>query len=366
MSELQNTSPRRSALLVAGVHRSGTSAITGVSELLGATIPNDLMMGTEHNEKGYFESWSVVAFHDALLWAQGSAWEDLAPLRPMDGEQVSRAGAELSGILEREYGGASLVAIKEPRMCRFLPVTREALRISGRNVHVVIPLRHPMEVVGSLKSRDGLTDAHAILLWLQHILPAERHTRDLPRCTFRYDDLLRDWRPVIARISGETGLEWPKSPESAAAEIDGFLNADLRHFAHGDDEFPDDLGALGRLAAEVWRAMLTLVDAPLQPGALAALDAAGQKLAFATDLFGPFARQARERDNWRRERIESEERRAREAEDRSRERGAEINRLGSELRDREATVKRLRKRTLKSRLGAPMREYRRLIKRLRG
>src|ERR1700750_2929735 len=76
----------RTAYLVLGMHRSGTSAVTQVLALAGASLPENVMAGDEHNAKGYFEPWKIAMFNDGRLRAGGAAWDDIFafPYRPLD------------------------------------------------------------------------------------------------------------------------------------------------------------------------------------------------------------------------------------------------------------------------------------------
>ena len=70
------TRVRRTALLVLGMHRSGTSALTGVIGLMGADLPNDLMAASDLNAKGFFESNRITNFDEELLASAGFTWWD--------------------------------------------------------------------------------------------------------------------------------------------------------------------------------------------------------------------------------------------------------------------------------------------------
>ena len=70
----------RTAYLVLGMHRSGTSAVTQLLALAGASLPANVMPGDAHNEKGYFEPWKIAIFNDERLRAGGSAWDDIFAL----------------------------------------------------------------------------------------------------------------------------------------------------------------------------------------------------------------------------------------------------------------------------------------------
>ena len=73
---------RRTAVLVLGMHRSGTSALAGTIGLLGCDLPTDLMPPTDANPKGYFEAYGAYFLNDAILESAGSAWHDWQEFNP--------------------------------------------------------------------------------------------------------------------------------------------------------------------------------------------------------------------------------------------------------------------------------------------
>ena len=67
----------RTAILVCGMHRSGTSALTRLLNLLGASLPADLYPAGPGNELGHWEPADSGPLHDAMLssWARtGFPW----------------------------------------------------------------------------------------------------------------------------------------------------------------------------------------------------------------------------------------------------------------------------------------------------
>jgi hypothetical protein len=93
----------------------------------------------------------------------------------------------------------------------------------------VVCLRSPVEVALSLKARDALSEPEACLLWVNHMLDAEYHSRVLARSFVTYEGLLRDWRAVAERLTREIDVHWPTSYESADSEIADFLDSSLRN-----------------------------------------------------------------------------------------------------------------------------------------
>ena len=71
-------SPR--AILVVGMHRSGTSVATRVFNLLGADLPGNLFPATEENTSGYWESQDIAALNNTILRSLDTAWYDDTPI----------------------------------------------------------------------------------------------------------------------------------------------------------------------------------------------------------------------------------------------------------------------------------------------
>ena len=58
---------KQTCILVLGMHRSGTSALTGLLSMLEVYLGNELMEGNFANTKGYFENNSLYKTNENLL-----------------------------------------------------------------------------------------------------------------------------------------------------------------------------------------------------------------------------------------------------------------------------------------------------------
>jgi len=75
----QHHSDRGTAIVVLGMHRSGTSALTGILSRCGVPLGSRLYDGHAGiNDKGYFENAPLADLNDDLLLAVGSCWHDLS------------------------------------------------------------------------------------------------------------------------------------------------------------------------------------------------------------------------------------------------------------------------------------------------
>lgn len=283
---------RRPAYLVLGMHRSGTSAATQLLALAGASLPGHVMAGDEHNEKGYFEPWRIAVFNDQRLRAGGGAWDDPfthpygALAEPDETDWRERARA----LFAEEYGEAAIPLVKDPRVSVLMPLWRPVLEQAGFELRVVIPVRHPLAVAGSLARRDGFPVAKSVLLWTTYMLAAEAGSRGLARAFVDYDALLADWRPQIAAIEAAHGAPLPDLSAGAAAEIDAFLSPELRHNAGtGDLVGVAEWGADAQAVLDWFKAAAAGATPDIAP-----LDAATRRLealrARIGDLVSPAAR----------------------------------------------------------------------------
>ena len=272
----------RVAILVLGMHRSGTSALTWLLGQMGAALPRDAIPASGENSKGYWESAGLVAADDRLLRAAGSSWFDP---RPLDLATVPPAllAERVEGIrtaIADGWGSAPLLAVKDPRQCRFLPVMVEQLSAAGIEARVVLMLRSAADIAGSLHSRDATTQGYAELLWLRHMLDAERDSRPLRRAVVSYDRLLADWRATAAAIAPLLGREGWRAGDEAA--IDAFLDPTLRHHAGLRS---GSTGPLGELIEAAERAFAMLLASDSR-AAHDALDDVARRLAAMPSLEG--------------------------------------------------------------------------------
>ena len=225
------TTCRRQAILVVGMHRSGTSALTGVLVSLGAATPRTPIKPNASNPKGFWESEVLMRFHDRLLASSGSHWADWRRFNPDWAAlpAISDFADELRGLIKQEFGNARQFVIKDPRICRLLPFWLDQLQDLDIEPRVVLSLRNPLEVAKSLEARDGISPRTSLLLWLRHMLDAEAETRHLPRSVVGYGELITDWRGVVDRLTRELGFNWVRRSAKVEREIDAFLTSGLRH-----------------------------------------------------------------------------------------------------------------------------------------
>ena len=222
------------AILVAGMHRSGTSALAGALNLLGVPLGQHLLEPGPDNPKGYWEHRDIVVVHERLLAALGSRWDDVRALPAdwMESEAADRAAAAIGELVTRDFSGKSLWAIKDPRLCRFLPLWFKVLRQQGICPVVLFMVRDPNEVAASIEARNHWRVPIGEMLWLRYVTEAATASSNEPRSVVVYDDLLDS--PLTAVSRALAGLQVEAGPAAnAGRQLAGFIDKSDRHHCGG-------------------------------------------------------------------------------------------------------------------------------------
>ena len=244
----------RPALVVAGMHRSGTSAMSRLLSLAGGALPGNIIQPGPDNPTGFWEPADMVGLNDRILAAVGSRWDDVFGHRvgPAVWERRTDFADEARAFLADGYADATAAVLKDPRASLMIRFWDGALRAEGLNPVYVVMVRHPLEVAASIKARGDASEASAVMAWAACMLSVERDTRGLTRLFVDYDDLLTDWRAVLARVQAASDGALPSLQPKAEAEIDGFLSPDQRHHRAAES----DLAARG----DLWSGALTTLS----------------------------------------------------------------------------------------------------------
>ncbi|SLK11352.1 hypothetical protein SAMN06295987_11428 [Novosphingobium mathurense] len=259
-SEIQH--PERTCLLIAGMHRSGTSALARVLSLLGADLPRTLMEGSEANKvsnaSGHWESEAAARLGDIVLDSAGTDWRSPEPVSPAwyHSSRYQEMRERAVRLLKDEFGDSPLFVFKDPRVCKLMPFWLDVLDQFGVTTRVVSILRSPLEVAASLHARNGFDLSIGQLLWLRYVLDAEAASRAISRVFVTYDRLLENAGDVTARIGTSLDLVWPRASLKTDGEISGFLSASHRHHARELDPTTGSERGLTPLLADVY-AILT-------------------------------------------------------------------------------------------------------------
>jgi hypothetical protein len=230
-SSLQLRCPRRRVLLPLGMHRSGTSLLTYLLHTLGATLPDEVVGPACGNPLGHWEPRNLVTINDEALRAIDRSWDDPRPIDSawFRSRDAYRFIERIIVQIGRDFGCAPLILLKDPRICRILPLYLTALDILDIEPLVILQLRPFHEVARSLADRDGFEADLSEFLWLRSIVEAERVSRSCSRVWVTLDQVISDWPSTARRIASTLEINWSEACEEAAWESAPFIKPRLCH-----------------------------------------------------------------------------------------------------------------------------------------
>lgn len=199
------------ALILVGMHRSGTSALMALCRDLGVTVgPEDqLLPPTPWQPQGYYEPKPVVQIHDRLLAQWGMAWDTDAdrPAHWLSRQDTQTARDDLVAWVRSTFPPeARWWGVKDPRICRLVPLWQAVCDAVGATPHWLRITRDPTRIRSSLERIDALTG--------RTVPPGT----DYDRLTARYD------READAALRGQDVLrvrqeELRRDPQGVARRI---------------------------------------------------------------------------------------------------------------------------------------------------
>jgi hypothetical protein len=261
----------RRAVIVLGFHRSGTSMLMRLLNLLGVDLgpEEDLLAAVDgDNPRGYWEPRWINELNDEILALHGGTYD--RPPR-LTGEWWSAPALEplrdkAAAELDRAFGDAPVWGFKDPRTCLTLPFWRPLIEARSDDVRYVHCLRSPAETAASMLRRDIYPDTDAAFWgrsWLEHTARALEATAAEPRRLVFYDDLLARTAAEASSLASFLDLRWPVGP--AADELAAVVESGLRHHARSLQDTAGD-GALPATVRAVYVSLRAARDVRVSRG----------------------------------------------------------------------------------------------------
>lgn len=231
--------PAPTVVCVLGMHRSGTSVVSRLLNILGVylgPVGSISNVGTD-NPKGYWEHQQIFLLNDEILTRLGGRWDEPAPFPPGWLEAPHLADLKDKGreVLSG-FAGQALWGWKDPRTCLTLPFWQDLVG----PIRYILTFRNPCEVVASLERRNGMSAEKAERLWLAHAHASLTHTSGQQRMFVFYDDIMSDYETELARMATFIGRpEALQDPAVGVAAAD-YLEEKLCHHRMSMNELAGD------------------------------------------------------------------------------------------------------------------------------
>jgi hypothetical protein len=224
----------KTVVVVLGMHRSGTSAVTRGLSAFGVSLGSNLLPANDGNSKGYWEDADIVSLNEDLLSALNNSWHSLKPilLNEYDNDRVFELKKRACVLLEEKIKGEEIFGMKDPRVPKLLPFWNDVFKEVGVNVKFVIPFRHPLSVANSIATRDGFDLEKGVLLWYEHMLNSLVYSNLYPRVVVKYEALLKNPGQEFERISRVLNFKFNSDNEDFLDYVNNFLESSLQNHKH--------------------------------------------------------------------------------------------------------------------------------------
>ncbi|MBX7156983.1 MAG: hypothetical protein K1X66_01160 [Verrucomicrobiae bacterium] len=186
-------------VMVLGMHRSGTSVLGAILELLGLSWgkSEEGLPADQDNPRGYWERQDIVALNDFLLEGCESRWDkvsrfSLERLNTKDREIFYERAKEILGCFPSD----AAYFIKDPRLCL---TWREWLPLLSKPVGVFV-YRDPLQVAQSLAKRNGMPLPVGLALWQFYWLHMVLALSRMPCFLVYHDELISKPVEVVYQL----------------------------------------------------------------------------------------------------------------------------------------------------------------------
>lgn len=229
---------QRYGFIVLGMHRSGTSMLSGLLvNGMGYNVGGPLIGSAFDNEKGFFELIDAVLQNDEFFTLQEMYWaaniinynDTLALEHKLTGKATFKHGTRALQFLNNINENAPYLQ-KDPRMCITL---KTWLPLLNNEPAIVFTFRHPLEVAMSLNRREkGISIDHGLRIWIVYNMRALQNSVGLCRVYSSNENLMENPYQEVRRISEEltTKCNVPRPSQNLTQElVNQFVDPSLHH-----------------------------------------------------------------------------------------------------------------------------------------
>jgi hypothetical protein len=216
-------------VLVLGMHRSGTSCLTGSLQQAGLDL-GEFSAWNPHNLKGNRENTEIMTLNESILVANGGKW-DVPPKKVRWQPEHSLEGRKILA----KYAGTPAWGFKDPRTL----LTLEGWLDLGIDPACIGIFRHPAAVAASLmqRSADAMDLPRALALWYAYNKRLLEHYEKKPFPLLCFDWSEDEFHAALARAMIQIGLQ-PQGDDEK------FYTAELVHQLGSATRLPWKVGRL--------------------------------------------------------------------------------------------------------------------------
>ncbi|MBT4722660.1 hypothetical protein HOB30_02795, partial [Candidatus Falkowbacteria bacterium] len=178
-------------IIVLGMHRSGTSALARLLNMMGAYFGSEGIStgANKENPKGFWERRDVRQLNDFVLNSVDCDWNKVSnfDVNTLPKAVITEFKEKASKIV-LEMDSHRPWLLKEPRLCLLFNLWKELLEVPVC-IHIN---RNPVEVANSLYTRNSIPTHTGIALWEKYNLSALEASNGLSRFVVSHNKLMKD------------------------------------------------------------------------------------------------------------------------------------------------------------------------------
>ena len=248
--------PTSRAIVLLGMHRSGTSAVARGLATLGIHVGTEFLEAQPENPTGYWEDKGIVEINERILAVLGLRWDSTESIGSpaLDGRRIRALRRQAIRYCASEFAHRPLWGFKDPRTARVLPFWQLVFSALRAGDAYVVAIRHPRSVAASLYARQRMSEETAYLLWLRYTVPFFGALLAKPMVVVDYDCMMREPRRQLERIADRLRLSRPNADELDRFTGE-FLDERLRHTTFEPNDLPDN-SAVGQLTKDAYSQLL--------------------------------------------------------------------------------------------------------------
>lgn len=243
----------KKCIVVLGMHRSGTSVLSGLVSLMGCYIGlTDTMPKRKDNPKGFFENYRIYKFNQNILEENSVSWDEYNfTVKTIDKNTLRKYIDHAKTIIQEEFKYVNLFFIKDPRMCILYPIWETALKELKIEIKCIITYRSVIEVSLSLERRNQFAFEKSMMIWSHYLFQSEKNSRNTERIFIRFNQDFKDLNTLLIKLTRFVGVILTEEFKRDALK---FYTTELQHHVvdmkNTSDEVPSYLKTLINLLME--------------------------------------------------------------------------------------------------------------------
>lgn len=240
-----------SCIVVLGMHRSATSALTRLVNHLGVSLPHSADLGVGRtpnsaNVRGFWEPRLLVHENERILFEAGGRWHAPPPQSAL-AAVMSRGLSRYQRLVIAYHNQPTTWVWKDPRLCLTLALWRQSLH----KPRAILLFRDPYAVASSLARRNGFPIELGLAIWERYVHSSLMVASGLPTLVVFQHEIM-----TMPRLLGDRILAWleglPLTMPPQLDQIETMIDPNLQTVQPlADPEVPVSCSTLWKIVSEL-------------------------------------------------------------------------------------------------------------------